>query len=194
MRTSAVEWKLDAQGCACPRGALDNQGAAQRLDAVFQPDEPGAADRVGPAGSVVTDVEPDGTCDRLHLDIVATIRMSRSRVASASGEVLLRWRPALHYSAGTRSTLPQRIVQLPRPLPRSSCSGAGLSTTAVRDNFIIFSERTAVLAQVLATCRQCVVRVRHCIVSPHRERAQSGDGPGDGLQPYPGIRGTTTPF
>ena len=37
---SAGEWKLDAQGCTSPRGALDSEGAAQCLDAVFQPDEP----------------------------------------------------------------------------------------------------------------------------------------------------------
>jgi hypothetical protein len=66
---SAGEWKLDTQGRTRPRGALDSEGAAQCLDAVFQPDEPRTPDRVSPADPVVTDAEPEGTLHRLHLDI-----------------------------------------------------------------------------------------------------------------------------
>jgi hypothetical protein len=66
---SAVERKLDPQGCARPRGALDSEGTAERLDAVFQPDEPGAPDRICSADPVVTDAEAEGTLDRLQLNI-----------------------------------------------------------------------------------------------------------------------------
>ena len=57
---SSGEWELDVQGCARTGRALHDNGAAERLDAVFQPDQAGAPGRIGPAGPVVTDAEATG--------------------------------------------------------------------------------------------------------------------------------------
>jgi hypothetical protein len=57
------------QGCARADWALHGNGAAERLDAVFQPDEPGAPGRVGTTGPVIADAEPERTLDRLRVDV-----------------------------------------------------------------------------------------------------------------------------
>jgi hypothetical protein len=90
---SAVEWKLDAQGCARPRGAVDGYGTAERLDAVFQPDEPGAPDRICSANPVVTDAEPEYTVTAAHL--------ARSRRESRRARRVGRTAPPVR-AAGTR--------------------------------------------------------------------------------------------
>jgi hypothetical protein len=54
----------------CPaRGTGDRDRAAQRLDAVGEPDQPGSADGVGAADAVVADRQVQGAVAPLHVDL-----------------------------------------------------------------------------------------------------------------------------
>jgi hypothetical protein len=60
-RLSAGERELGVHACARAWGAVNGDGAAERLDAVLEPDQPRSSVRIGAAGSVVTDPELNGT-------------------------------------------------------------------------------------------------------------------------------------
>src|SRR6185437_16368376 len=66
---SCSEWQLDVQRCAGAAGAVQGEGAAQGLDAILQPDQAGAAARVGAAGAVVADAQAEGVIARAQRDV-----------------------------------------------------------------------------------------------------------------------------
>ena len=55
-------WELGAEGGSRAERALDGQVAAERLDAVGESAQAGAAARVGAAGAVVGDLDQRGRC------------------------------------------------------------------------------------------------------------------------------------
>jgi hypothetical protein len=55
--SGSSEWKLEVQGCALSGRTVHGDRAAERLDAVPQPDQAGAVGRIGSAVPVVTDAE-----------------------------------------------------------------------------------------------------------------------------------------
>src|SRR5206468_7890708 len=65
----SVERKCDFDRGSRAFGALDGDRAAQGLDAVAQPDEPGAARRIGAADAVVADKDLQNPVGWRHLDM-----------------------------------------------------------------------------------------------------------------------------
>jgi len=57
------------QGCARAGRAVYGDRAAERLDAVFEPDQAGAPDWIGPTAAIVADAQAKDTAGRLHVDV-----------------------------------------------------------------------------------------------------------------------------
>jgi hypothetical protein len=70
-RGSAFSWRgeLGVHGRARACGAVNGDGAAERLDAVLEPDQPRSPVRIGPAASYVIDPDLKGTLGGLRLDL-----------------------------------------------------------------------------------------------------------------------------
>jgi hypothetical protein len=66
---SPVERKHDLDGRSCAFGALEGDCAAESLDAVTQPDEPGTAGRIGAPDAVVADHDVQGFVGLHHVDV-----------------------------------------------------------------------------------------------------------------------------
>ena len=57
------------QGCARADRAVHGDRAAERLDAVLEPDQAGAPAWISPAAAVVADAQAKGMVGRLHVDV-----------------------------------------------------------------------------------------------------------------------------
>jgi hypothetical protein len=66
---SAGKGEFGVQGGARAGGAVDGDGPAERLHAVFQPDQAGAPHRIGSASPVITDAEVQDRAGRLRADL-----------------------------------------------------------------------------------------------------------------------------
>jgi hypothetical protein len=83
-----VEWQLDVQRCADAPGALERDRAADRLGAIFQAQQSGAAGGIGAADAAVPDGDAedalrgfDGNVDDRRTRVLGRLRAARSRAS-----------------------------------------------------------------------------------------------------------------